>query len=863
MGTLVSGEGEEHVTGSEDSYGVRNQISGGLYFNAVIQGAHVTLQLPATVPPALTGMPTPSTAFTGRDTERDTLLAALQPGSEATGASHVIAGLPGVGKTELALQVAHRALNTTGLLPGGVLFIDLFGYDDRRRVGPHRALGSLLRSLAVPDEYIPDDIEDRARLYRSVLATYAADQQRILLVLDNAMNSAQVRPLLPGDPRIPVLITSRHSLSDLGARLLDLSVLEQQAAVEFIERSLRELVGPTDTRVPDEPEAADEVASLCGRLPLALSVVCALLADTPARPLHSMAAALGDTRLRLERLSREDLAVRAAFALSYQHLRPDQARLFRLLPLNPGPDLSTEALARLADIAPDDTERLLLPLARGHFIEPGSSYGRWRMHDLMRLFADELCREQDGPHERDAAVDRLFQHYVTTTHAADTHVGVGAQPDPRFPDLDSALTWLDTERHNLLAAAHAAPGLGRPEALVQLHYSLIDFQSRRRHLDEYAELALAALGAVRSPDHPGLRAFEPSVLTHLATAQRELRRFDDAVASYQEAERLHARSGDSLSVAGTLNNLGLTYQQMNRPEEAVDVLQQALALYPPETDRRTRGMTYNNLGKALHDLRRFQEAAEALNEDVAICQEVGDLRGEGVALNNLGMVLRDMGQFPAAAETHRRALAIARETKDLHSEGLAQANLGLALALGREGPGPREAIERLTTAVDILDSMGDAHMAAQARNHLGMVLIQASSPQQAIEPLSSVLEMSRRAGDPYTEAMALTNLGSALELSGRYGEAVQAQKDAVALYRSLGERHYEAQVLLNLGIALQRIGDLRAADDAFGESAAAFEETGDEELLAKVIRLQDQTRNTRPPRPRRWLRRRQPLQHRP
>lgn len=845
------------MAGREGNHGVHNQISDGLYFNAVIQAANVTLQLPATVPPALTGMPTPSRAFTGRIPERDTLLAALRPGREETGTSHVISGLPGVGKTELVLQVAHHALNTTNCLPGGVLFIDLFGYDDRRRVGPHRALGSLLRSLAVPDEYVPDDIEDRARLYRSVLAAYAAEQRRILLVLDNAMNSAQVRPLLPGDPRIPVLITSRHSLSDLGVRLLDLSVLDQRTSVEFIERSLREVVGPTDTRVADEPEAADEVASLCGRLPLALSVVAALLSDIPARPLHSMATALSDARHRLERLSREDLAVRAAFDLSYRHLRPDQARLFRLLPLNPGPDLSTEALSRMAGLAPDDAEQLLLPLARGHFIEPGSSYGRWRMHDLMRLFADELGRAQDGPHAREAAVHRLLQYYVTTTHAADTHVDVGAQPDPLFPDLDTALAWLDAERHNLLAAALTAPELGQPEALLQLHYSLVDFQARRRHFDEYAELALAALEAVRSPAHPMLRGLEASVLNNLATAQRELRRFEEAVASYQEAKSLYALSGETLSMAAALNNLGLTYQQMNRPKEAVDVLRQALALYTPETDRRLRGMTYTNLGKALHSLRRLQEAAEAMTKDITICQEIGDRAGEGVALNNLGMVLRDMEQFPAAAEAHRLALAAARETQDLYSEGLAQANLGLALALSREGPGPGEAISRIAAAVDILDSLGDEHMAALARNHLGMVFLQTSSPEEAIEPLSSVLEVSRRAGDPYTEATALTNLGTALELSGRYSEAVQAQREAVTLYRQLGERHREAQALFNLGLGLRRTGDLGAADDAFGESATAFQETGDEAFLTKVTEVRNETRNTRRRRPFWWLLRHQ------
>ncbi|MFK0045196.1 tetratricopeptide repeat protein [Streptomyces sp. NPDC090741] len=845
------------MTGSDDRHGIRNHISGGLYFNAVVQGANVTLQLPATIPAALTGMPAPSPAFTGREAEEEALLTALLPGpsSAAAATRQVIAGLPGVGKTELAVQTAHRARDTTDLLPGGVLFIDLFGYDDRRRVGAHRALGSLLRALAVPNEYVPEDVEERAALYRSVLAAYAADGRRILVVLDNAMDSAQVRPLLPGDPGIPVLITSRHTLSDLGARVLDLSVLGQQAAVDLIGRNLRSVVGPAETRVADEPAAAAELAALCGRLPLALSVVSALLADIPARPLHSMATALGDARRRLERLSREDLAVRAAFDLSYRHLGPEQARLFRLLTLNPGPDLATEAVARLAGTAPDDTEDLLLPLARGHFIETGPSYGRWRMHDLMRLYADELCRAQDEPHEREAAADRLYRHYLSNAHAADTHVDAGLPPDPLFPDRDAALAWLDAERHNLRAAALAAPGLGRPAALVHLQSCLLEFHSLRRHFDEFAELADAALAAVRSSDDPVLRATEADILNNLGTARRELRGFDDASAAYREALALHERNGDPFSAAATLTNLGLTYQQMNRPEEAVDMLRQALDRYPPETDPRARGMAYNNLGKALHDLRRLPEASEAFAEDIAICRTAGDRRGEGIALNNLGMVLRDMGQYGAAVEAHEEALAAAEETGDLHSAGLALSNSGLALAMDRDERGPREAIDRLTRALDILESLGDEHMAALAQSHLGLVLIRSGQASEAIAPLTSVVETSRRAGDAYTAAMTLTNLGTALELSGRYEDAVRAQTESVALYRQLGERHYEAKALLNLGLALRRTSDLASAQDAFQESAAAFRETGDEHLLTQVLRLHDETGRMRTRQLPGWLRR--------
>ncbi len=499
-------------------------------------------------------------------------------------------------------------------------------------------------------------------------------------------------------------------------------------------------------------------------------------------------------------------------------------------------------MAALAGAELWDAEGLLLPLARGHFIEPGPPpYGRWRMHDLMRLYADELCRAQDEPGEREAATDRLYLYYLAGAQAADTHVDAGLPPDPHFAGREAALAWLDAERHNLRAAALAAPGLGRPEALVRLHSSLLEFHSLRRHFDEYAELAVAALGAVRASQDPVLRGTESSILNNLGTARRELRLFEAASASYQEALALHERDGDPFAAAATLTNLGLTYQQMNRPEEAVDLLRQALDRYPPDSDPRARGMAYNNLGKALHDLRRLPEASEAFAEDIAICRTADDRRGEGTALNNLGMVLRDMGQYGAAAEAHEDALAAAEETGDLYGAGLALANSGLALAMGRDERGPQEAVDRLTRALEILDSLGDEHMAAQAQSQLGLVLIRCGRAPEAIAPLESVVEASRRTGDPHTAAMALTNLGTALELTGLYEDAVRAQTDSVSLYRQLGERHHEAKALFNLGLALRHTGGLAAAQDAFHASATAFRESGDEYLHTQALRLHEET----------------------
>ncbi|MDX3379530.1 NB-ARC domain-containing protein [Streptomyces sp. ME02-6991-2A] len=290
----------------EDSTQVQNQIRDGVFYNTVVQGNNVTLQLPDEITPALTGMPAPSSTFTGRETVLELLVEELRPGRRAAAGplAHVVAGLPGAGKTELVLQVAHRA-SQQGWFPGGILFIDLHGYDGDRRVSPSRALGSLIQALGIPDRYVPDDLQDRARLYRSVLSTYAEQGRRILVIADNASDDSQARPLLSADSRIPVLVTSRHTLAGINnARMHDLAILDSASAVELLRRELCQARGPDDSRVEDAPESAEKIAHLCGHLPLALRIVAALLADLPARPLSSMLKSLSDARNRLQRLSR-------------------------------------------------------------------------------------------------------------------------------------------------------------------------------------------------------------------------------------------------------------------------------------------------------------------------------------------------------------------------------------------------------------------------------------------------------------------------------------------------------------------------------------------------------------------------------
>ncbi|OLT30254.1 hypothetical protein BJF83_24925 [Nocardiopsis sp. CNR-923] len=417
------------------------------------------------------------------------MLAMLTPSEESPQPVLVaaVAGLAGVGKTELVVQAATRALKQPGSFPGGVLFIDMFGYDSARQMSPERALRDLLRALGISGEVIPAELQGRSRLYRSVLATYAEQNRRILVIIDNVSSAEQARPLLPTDGATRVLLTSRHTL-DLGARLHDLDILSEHASVELLRHVLLQARGPADTRIEDSPEDAATIARLCGELPLALRIAAALLADTPTRSLASLVQALRHTRL--DRLRREDQAVRAAFDLSYQRLSNDHARLFRLLSLYQGPEPSTESAAHLADTDHVHAEEVLQDLARAHLIEPGHTWGRWRLHDLVRLYASELGHQHADADHRTAAQLRLHQHFVRTARAARSAMAIEPRTplrerrSPDFRSFGEAEEWFADECSNLLSLITADPEHSRTPTAAWIAAFLAPYlRFQYRHAD--------------------------------------------------------------------------------------------------------------------------------------------------------------------------------------------------------------------------------------------------------------------------------------------------------------------------------------------------------------------------------------------
>ena len=750
---------------------------------ARLDGSHAVA-----APTALAQLPPVTVGFTGRDDELAVLAGLLDP---ATAGGPVlvsaVAGLAGVGKTTLAVAAGHAA-RERGWFGGGVLFIDLHGYDDQR-VEPGQALDTLLRALRVPAEYIPPSAEERAGLYRSVLAQVG---EPVLVVADNASSEAQVRPLLPGTTLHKVLVTSRHTLAGLGARLVDVTVLDEETAVELMDGALQ-AARPGDDRMRTDPEAASRLADVCGGLPLALQITAALLNADPTLSVAELADELAVESARLALLAYDDgsgaagLSVATAFDLSYRRLDETSARVFRLLPVNPGPDVSTAAAAALAGLTVRKARGVLAGLARAHQIEaaPGAP-GRWRMHDLLRLYAQRLSDAHADADGRNQGRDRLLNYYLRTADAASQHLravpGMALPED--FTGRASALDWLDAERPSLIAAITTAADTGPDEAAMRL----------------------------------------PALLAPYLVDWRL--RFDDALVTATISRDYARRLGDLANEATALNTLGIALREMRRFEEAITAHQYEATICRQSGDRHGEGKALGNLGTSLREARRFEEAITAHQAAAAICRQSGDRHGEGKALGNLGNDLEEVQRFDEAITAHEDAAVIFRETGDQRSEGIALFNLSSAL----QGAGRfEEAIIACQAAATICRDVGDQRGEGMALNNLGGALAALGRYEEAIAAYEQDIAICRKTGDRHGEGFTLDNLGTALQELHRFEDAIAAHQDAAAIYRETGDRHREGMALGNLGVALQGVARFDEAITALQNAVAIFRETDDQD----------------------------------
>ena len=557
-----------------------------------------------------------------------------------------------------------------------------------------------------------------------------------------------------------MLVTSRHTLAGLGARLLDVMVLDDEAGVALLDEALR-TARPGDDRIGADRKEAVRLARTCGGLPLALQIAAALLKADPYRIVSDLADELTDEDRRLETLQYDDgsgasaPSVAAAFELSYRQLDEVAAHVFRLLPVNPGPDLSTAAAAALADLPVGDVRKVIGRLVRAHLAEAAAGTAdRWRMHDLMRLYARQLSDAHAGADGRDQAQDRLFRYYLHTTDVAAAHLQAlpGAPVPEAFTNRDDALAWLDAERPSLVAAVMRAADIGLSPVALNLPIALEGYLSWRRRWDDTISTAIVSLNAARDV---GDRLREGISLRIRGRALREVRRFAEAITAHQEAVAIFRETGDRNLEGEALDHLGLALRKVGRIAEAITAHQEGVAILRDARHRNREGGALSNLGLALREAGRFTEAITAYQEAVAIDRETGERNYEAIALDNLAVALRDTGQLEQAVIAHQVAMAIHRETGDRHREGKVLDNLGVALRVVRRFA---EAITAHQKAVAIFRETGDRHHEGKALDNLGLTLREAGILEQAITAHQEAVAIFRETGNQHHEGKALDNL---------------------------------------------------------------------------------------------------------
>ena len=753
------------------------------------------------VPAAPRRLPGAVRQFTGRKSELSLLTGLLDQtaGSEPPAATiALISGMAGVGKTALAVRWAHQAARR---FPGGQLYADLHGYDPSAPPVPAGdALAGFLRGLGVPGPDIPDTVDERAAAYRGLLAG-----KRVLVVLDNARTVDQVRPLLPGDPGCMTVVTSRDAFGGLvagdGAQRLTLDPLPLPEAVDL-------LGGLIGGRVADDPDAAARLALQCGRLPLALRVAAELAATRGGAALADLTSELADMQHRLEVLQTDGdqrTTVRAVFTWSYQDLNPATASLFRLLGLQPGPDIAAPAAARLAGLPLAGAHRAIGQLTRAHLVQEQVP-DRFSCHDLIRVYAAEQAAAHDDEPQRTAALTRLLGYYLSTAVCAVDLLypaGPGTPPrpagppgsggpDPAVSDRPSARAWLDAERANLAAAAGYAARNGLPGYAIGLSTTLFFHLDYGAHFPEAQAIhSAAALAAARAHD---LKAHAHALINLGGVALRESRH-DEAAGHYRQALGLCRDSSDRFGELRAIASLAVIEQRESRFPQAAGHYREALGLC------RELGITtyeirlLTSLGQIDLLLGRNDQAAAGFQQAVDLCQEAGDRNSRADALLGLAEVDLHQGRYPRARSRLEEARAIYADTGNQSSDVHAVYYLGL-LAL-REGH-HQQAASLLQQARAAFQASGDRTDEAHALCRLAELDILLGRYRQAVARLHQVLDLARPAGDRIGQALALNAMGDALLAAGRAADALTAHRDALRLATQIGVPGEQARARLGV-----------------------------------------------------------------
>ncbi|WP_158634386.1 tetratricopeptide repeat protein [Amycolatopsis sp. WAC 01375] len=715
-------------------------------------------------------LPADSTEFVGRHAE----LAAITEDGERWSPVVVIDGMAGVGKTSLAVRAAHRLAHRDGAAVR--LWADLRGYDaDRAPADPLAVLDEFLRRLGVPGGEIHRlGPAGRLTTYRQLLA-----DRRPVVVLDNAADADQVRPLLPDSPGGVVLITSRRRLTGLaGARIVHLEAFQGTESLDV----LRRLVGAAE--IAEDTEAATRIAELVGHLPLALTVVAGRIRNRRDWTLRDHAARLAERRGSL----RVEDELENAIGLSYADLPAEAALLLRLLAIHPGRDVDTRAAAALAGVDLRTAEALLGELVAGSLVQR-SVRDRFGLHDVVRLYAAGLARDVDAASARQTALGRLFDYYRhTASRAMDRYapherdrrpeVSTSDVPPPDFGDVAAATEWLDAERHNLVGITALAEEQGRREDAATMSPILNRYLYNALH---FADAEIVHGIAVLAAD-PLVQA---SARMSLGAVYLRSNRYQESIDQFKQALTRYDAGGDRASWARALNNLGNAFDRLSDFAAAEDCYRQALLVHRATGNRTSESRALGNLGNSAMRVGDWDKAATYLDEALAIMLEVGDRVGECLTYGNLGTVHEQQGHFAEALDHFRRALVTAREFGYPFPETEALLHIGVLLArLGEHD----DALAHLTEALDLArrNSLGEFEI--KALNGIGVALGDRGDADGSIARHRDALVVAEKLGDRYEQARAHKGIERGAAVTGDTGTADDHGRKARALLTEIGLR---------------------------------------------------------------------------
>jgi tetratricopeptide (TPR) repeat protein len=727
---------------------------------------HALAEMAGVGPSAVSGLgirhslPPDAAAFTGRSAELERITPAVAPAA-SDGGVVAIGGMPGMGKTALAVHVAHRLRDQ---FPDRQLFIDLHAHTPGQEpVPPEAALASLLSSVGVDARYLPGDLEGRIGLWRDRMAG-----QRAVLVLDNAASSSQVIPLLPGAEGSLVLVTSRRHLGDLPGAVVPVpldALPPDEARVMFLRLAPRAAI---------QAQEVDELVRLAGYLPLAISLLARVYAKHPAWTLADLAA---ETKESLFTLVVEKDSIAAAFDVSYRYLAPDRQRFFRYLGLPPCTVIDAYAGAALGGV---DLQQAVghLDGLHGEGLLAEVGYRRYAMHDLLRHYARDLAVRLND--DSQSALERLLDFYQHTAARADIRVRrrtwhspapvASPQPPTAVPDLATisrATQWLRAERVNLLACLDHATASGQSARVVALTGSLTTLLRQDvPWIESIARHETALQAARRSGDRLG----EAYLLNQLGTLRHLIGDFRTSQLALREGLDIYADHGDQLGQANTLHELGVVDRFTGKYREAVQALETALDIYGGLGDRLGQANTLLELGACRRRLEGndYRSAAETLQESLDMYRRLDDQVGQANALNFLGYVWELTGDYSRAIRAQEEALAIHRD-------------------------------------------LGNRHGQANALNFLGHVWPQTGNCAGAVRALEEALGMYGELGYRMGQANALKNLAVAYRITDDYPEATRALDAALVIYRDIGDRGGEVEALNEAGALRLALCDSRGA----------------------------------------------------